>query len=277
MRLRKLRDERAAWQSEFFERSRLFDAFSPLAQRLASRKDWPTPDELTTLVGDEAKRRGVWAPTFVSQPPKKRGARDRASLYDVRIVEHGEVPTRERHWHDVMNALAWLAFPQCKRALHQRQYEIIAASVGESFDALPGARSKEHDAIAMLDEGGALVLCTDAARDDIEHSLKVSDRSRLEAHLRARDAYLFVLGHGILESVVLANELTPVHAFVEVFSSQNVPHDVASARALVDALAADAVAARRVPTLRSKHADERPPRGLLLDEDLFVCMPAKSP
>lgn len=254
----------------------MFAAYAPLAEALSRRDDWPTVEALSQLAADEATRRGVWAPRFVSQPPKKRGVRDRGSLYDVRIVEHGEVPTRDRHWHDVMNALAWMAFPRCKRALHERQHALVCAGVGASFEALPGARSKEHDAIAMLDEGGVLILCAESARDDIDDALKVSDRSRLEAHMRAGRAWLFVLGHGILESSVLAGALAPVHAFAEVFSTPNAPRELASARELVDELAADALAQRRVPKLREKSATDPPPRGLLLDEELFVCLPAKS-
>jgi hypothetical protein len=170
-----------------------------------------------------------------------------------------------------------MAFPRCKRALHERQHALVCAGVGESFEALPGARSKEHDAIAMLDEGGVLILCAEGAREDIDDSLKVSDRSRLEAHLRAGRAWLFVLGHGILESSVLAGSLAPVHAFAEVFSTPNVPRELGAAREMVDERAAEALAARRVPKLREKNAAEPPPRGLLLDEELFVCLPAKSP
>ncbi len=260
----------------------MFDALSPLGEAVASAADWPTAEELTQLAAKESARRGVWMPTFVEQlsqrqlRAKERGPRQRSSLYDARIIEAGEVPTRPRHWHDVMNALAWMAFPLTKRAIHRRQYELLCAAVGPSFEALPSARTKEHDAVAMLDEGGALVLCPDESRASVELSVRTTDRSTLENHCREGRALLFVLGHGILESVVLAGAFPPVHALTVVISSPSLPRSLAASRAVLDESLAEALDSRALPASHFERPNEPPPRGLLLDEALFACVQAKA-
>jgi hypothetical protein len=70
--------------------------------------------------------------------------------YDTRIVLDGVVPTRAGSWHDLLNACVWATFPKTKLAIHRRQHALV----------VPGAprRTPEQDAIAMVDEGGILLL-----------------------------------------------------------------------------------------------------------------------
>lgn len=96
---------------------------------------------------------------FVVQAPRPRRAkRDRvvlSDMYDARIVA-GEVPTRARSWHDWTNALVWGAFPRAKAALHARQHAVVSAWAPPGAARLPNARTREHDALALIDEGGVL-------------------------------------------------------------------------------------------------------------------------
>jgi hypothetical protein len=74
------------------------------------------------------------------------------------------VPTRPRSWHDFLNALVWGRFPRAKRALHERQHGELVSSVPAGAKHLPGARSREHDALALLDEGGVVLLAAHGSR-----------------------------------------------------------------------------------------------------------------
>ncbi|MEO7073639.1 MAG: DUF3025 domain-containing protein [Rhodanobacter sp.] len=76
--------------------------------------------------------------------------------YEQRIAEHGQIPTREGNWHDLLNALVWLRHPALKQALNQRQIAEIAR-VG------PKQRSRAQYALTHFDEGGVIVLLRDAA------------------------------------------------------------------------------------------------------------------
>jgi Protein of unknown function (DUF3025) len=120
--------------------------------------DWPAV-ESWTAVFDAA----VAAPVgFTVASPRPRGGRrrrfDHGRLYDASIVERGVVPSRERHWHDFLNALVWGTFPRAKAALHRRQRAMLAARIDQRAPRLPAHRTREQDGLAMIDEGGVIAL-----------------------------------------------------------------------------------------------------------------------
>jgi Protein of unknown function (DUF3025) len=61
-------------------------------------------------------------------------------------------------WHDYLNALVWATFPRSKLALHTRQHRAIERWIPEGATQLPNARTRELDALALVDEGGVIVL-----------------------------------------------------------------------------------------------------------------------
>jgi hypothetical protein len=144
--------EGVRWDPSFFRRNHLFWPIAPAATALERFSVWPAPEELDVLFrGDPPVR-------FERAPPRpRRGNRMESAGYDARIALEGVVPTRAESWHDLLNAVVWASFPRAKRALHARQHRMIAARLGEDA-RLPGARTKEQDAVAMLDEGGVVVL-----------------------------------------------------------------------------------------------------------------------
>ena len=94
-------------------------------------------------------------------PPRGRrraGPVDTRRLYDARITRDRTVPTRARSWHDFLNALVWATFPRSKLALHERQHRALVERIPEGAATLPGTRSREHDTLALLDEGGVVLL-----------------------------------------------------------------------------------------------------------------------
>jgi hypothetical protein len=141
----------------------------------------------------------------VLQAPRPRGRRRQAlrtadELYDGRIAQ-GAVPTRARSWHDLLNALVWATFPRSKRALHGRQHALLAARTAGPFARLPGARTREQDCLALVDEGGVLLLAAGAAQE-LGEPLAAGHTQRL-AELIATGAVVPVLfGHALYESLV---------------------------------------------------------------------------
>jgi len=121
------------------------------------------------------------------------------------------VPTRPGSWHDLMNALVWATFPRAKRALHERQHRLVVpAAPAES-----ARRPRELDALALLDEGGVVVLASAGAldegderrgeREEREERGERGERGEraLEEAIAAGDATAFVFGHAIYEGLVL--------------------------------------------------------------------------
>lgn len=155
------------WRARFFEESPLFAPIREPAELFADLAAFPSPEAIDARL---AARAGV---RFV-----RKHQRDKA-LYDARIVNDRVVPTRAGSWHDLLNALVWSSFPRAKAALHARQHELV----------VPGAprRTREGDALAMLDEGGALRLPGGAT---------------------------VVFGHAIFEGLVLGRP-TPIAAGLE--------------------------------------------------------------
>ena len=146
---------------------------------------WPSLDELNALAAETGLTTLSGLPLrFV--PP---GSAD--PYYEVHVNETGRVHTRAQNWHDLLNALAWLAFPRTKariNAMHAAQIPLEG-----------GRRSRLRDMLTLFDEGGAIVCCADPALEQMIRAHEWKDvfwthRTRAQAALRVH-----VLGHAILE------------------------------------------------------------------------------
>lgn len=151
-RIRKVRWERPAFDGCFFTRHPDFWPIAEAAKRFSEHADWPAVEEYNA---PGVPVRFEEAPLKRKRPP---GEIVRAELYDARIVNDRVVPTRPRMWHDFLNALVWLTFPKAKLALHRRQHAAIERWIPPGATQLPNARTREQDALALVDEGGVLLV-----------------------------------------------------------------------------------------------------------------------
>jgi hypothetical protein len=141
-----------------------FAGIADLVGRIAAETDWPTIARLDACLRGELASVGM----RLVEAPKTRAARredgtiDPATLYEVRIVDHGEIPTRPRNAHDLLNALIWAAFPRAKLAL-SRSLATIQRERARGRAALPPTRTRAHDRLALVDEG-AMLCVTGATR-----------------------------------------------------------------------------------------------------------------
>jgi hypothetical protein len=119
--------------------------------------DWPKVSAWAAVF-DPAIAPPVRFTVAAPRPRRRRAPIDPAALYDASIVERGVVPSRERSWHDFLNALVWGTFPRGKAALHRRQGALVAARIDPGRKRLPAHRTREQDGLAMIDEGGVLAL-----------------------------------------------------------------------------------------------------------------------
>ncbi len=191
----------------FIDRDVLFRPIASAYRRLGPHADFPPVAALARVFT------GVGPVRFVSaEPRRRRGACvEVESLYDARIALERSVPTRPRCWHDLMNALVWGTFPDAKRALHARQHRAIAARVTPGARALP-PRTRELDALALVDEGGVLVLAAEPERTI--RALAARTPGVLPSLLRSAEALLVVFGHAVYESLALGARPAVVAAFV---------------------------------------------------------------
>jgi len=144
------------WSPERLQHTR-FHRVADLVARITHERDWPSVAALDDYFANELRSIGV---RLVEAPKSKfalgaDGTIDVSSLYEVRIVETGEIPTRPRNAHDLLNALIWAAFPESKLAL-TRALAVIQRERATGQVKLPNARTPEHNRLAMIDEGALL-------------------------------------------------------------------------------------------------------------------------
>jgi len=169
----------------------IFTALMPLLGRLPPER-LPRHDELNALVSGGVS--GGGAPIrFV---PPAAPSREFSAQYEVRIFETGEVQTRPDNWHDLFNALVWLAFPRTKAVLNRYHCEEIRARRGERL------RGTARDVLTLFDEGGIVVASADAElpvllRDFRWKELFWSRRTDVLRSMR-----FFVFGHAIYEKAL---------------------------------------------------------------------------
>ena len=130
-----------------------------LVARFAGERDWPSIATLNERFAGELGRAGVTLVEAAKTKPvlAADGTIDPASLYEVRIVERGEIPTRPRNAHDLLNALIWAAFPASKLAL-TRALATLQRARAQGRATLPPTRTREHDRLALVDEGALLCV-----------------------------------------------------------------------------------------------------------------------
>lgn len=113
-------------------------------------------------------------------------------------VSCGRIPTRVGSWHDVFNVLAFVLYPNSKTALHARCHALAQARGRK----LP--RTREEDALALLDEVSLLVAGGGEAIAAFERARVGKVVEQLDAVVREHGLFVDVLGHGLLEHLMLA-------------------------------------------------------------------------
>jgi len=164
----------------------VFDPLRPSLERLAGEDwpDWARLDRLAAELGVAPCTASGHAVRFV--PPGAESA-----SYELRVFRTGTVHTRPCNWHDLFNALAWIAYPHAKAAINA----LHAARI-----PLEGKqRSPLRDMLTLIDEGGVIVACDDAALVELARGfcwreLFWERRARVVAGMR-----FLVIGHAVME------------------------------------------------------------------------------
>ena len=171
----------------------IFDPLRPSIEALPEDR-WPTHEELSALARGVTTSRGKPV-RFV--PPRPHTDRER-SYYERHIADTGEVETRAENWHDLFNALAWIAYPRAKAAINAQH----AAMLEEGGEAEARRRSPQRDALTLFDEGGVVVASSspELLRRIVDFEWKElfwTRRAELERHVR-----FLAFGHALLEKAL---------------------------------------------------------------------------
>jgi DUF3025 family protein len=172
----------------------IFDTIRPFLEKLPAER-WPTLAELTALA--EGVTTSAGKPVkFV--PPGTDPVPGVKPQYELRIAETGEVETRTENWHDLFNALAWIAFPQAKARINAQH----AAILEEGGEAEARQRGPERDALTLFDEAGVIVASRSPELLRLIAAFEWKElfwhrRTQLEAHVR-----FIPFGHGLFEQAL---------------------------------------------------------------------------
>ena len=105
---------------------------------------WPDLDDLNALADGIVTSRGRRLRFVRARGPGDREAR---KYYELHIAETGEVETRPESWHDLFNALAWIAYPRTKSRINAQHVAIFE----ERGEAEARQRSPARDALTLFD------------------------------------------------------------------------------------------------------------------------------
>jgi len=165
---------------------------------LLSLSDFPDDVMLNTLI---KRHYHSWsAPTFKGQ---SKFGEDELRYYEAIISQDATVPTRERSWHDLFNALVWLQFPNTKTLLNTLHMLDIA-----EYGVHP--RTSRRNRITHFDECG-VVLAMEAGTDLADngnsflHSLASHEWREVfinRKHYWGRHVHPFIFGHANLEMML---------------------------------------------------------------------------
>jgi len=223
------------WDRDALARSPWFASVRNLLERLPAGR-FPDLDDLNTLARERHVLSGGGAPLAFVAPAA--GPSTAARHYEERIFRTGEVATRPGSWHDLFNALAWLAFPRAKAVLNRLHHDELARR-GDG-----PARGTARDVATLFDEGGIVVAC---AAPELAQLLAGFEWQRLFWERRAdvaRSMRFLVFGHAILERALAPFKGVTAKALVI-----DVAGDRLDDAALVDRL--DAAAAEHFARPRS--------------------------
>ena len=165
----------------------IFAALAPLLRRLPPDR-FPRHDELNALATPSVAS-GGGAPIRFVLPAA-------SAQYETHVFETGEVQTRPDNWHDLFNALVWLAFPRTKAVLNRHHCEEIRARRGER------SRGTARVVLTLFDEGGIVVAAADGELPALLRDFRWKElfwRRRAEV-LRSMRFYVF--GHAIYEKAL---------------------------------------------------------------------------
>ena len=212
--------------------------------------DWPTLEAYTELAERErqARAEGLASVRFAPPEPRPRRARarpplDPRQLYDGRIALEREVPCLRSSYHDLLNVLAWAAFPRAKRALHARQFRALSAWLPASSAQLPNRRTREQDALALFDEGGSVLVLS------AELGARLGGVQEGTLALSEIPARLVLFGHALMEHLCFERSRVRSAALL-----LQLPHPLPQGRLLLDQVD-EAIALRLADGRELTHPD----------------------
>ena len=112
------------WNKPVLLHSLAFAPLHPVVSGLAA-DHFPLLNDCNTLLAAHQPAITVHSGQPLHFVPQEYGKLPFEAQYEPRCYLKGEVPTRANNWHDLLNALVWLTFPQAKAAINARHFQSL--------------------------------------------------------------------------------------------------------------------------------------------------------
>lgn len=186
-----------AWDPGFLERSPMFEPLR-LYGRTVLETRWPSLDDLQRLLAAREPPITTRSGVRLGFVPQGRKADAFKEKYEPRIYLKGEVQVRRDNWHDLLNALVWLTFPQSKAALNERHYHALL----EQQAAGSQNRGPVQDAMTLFDEGGVMVAARDPELLGLIEDFAWKDLFWTRRTRATMDMRFYLFGHALYEKAL---------------------------------------------------------------------------
>jgi hypothetical protein len=206
--------------------------FAPLRALLGGlpQDRFPRLEELNALASPAVVSGGGAPIRFVTPAAPSR---EFSAQYEVRIFETGAVQTRPDNWHDLFNALVWLAFSKTKAVLNGHHCEQIKLRRGESL------RGTARDVLTLFDEGGIVVASADAGLSDLLRDFRWKELFWGRRAAVRRSMRFYVFGHALYEKALLPYQGVTAKALIVPVEPDRLVAPVADQIVELDARAAE--------------------------------------
>jgi hypothetical protein len=178
------------WRTDLTHLPAFAPAFAPLSSWLKAIQgsNWPTLSQLNALAEHQNLRNAHGLPIRFTVQSTRCSQHD----YEMSIYTTGKVPSRKNNWHDLFNALTWLAFPETKAALNNVHHAALPRGSN---------RSPASDAATLFDESGLVLVGED---DSIAHLLAARRWQEAWVQQRSQWQHLkgYIVGHAVLEKLL---------------------------------------------------------------------------
>ena len=222
------------WDPQFARRSPLFESVSAHASDLHRYSEWPRREALQALIDARDWSTAGGAPLRLVAPAA------RTQPYEARVYLEGALEVREGEWHDLINVLAWLAYPQTKSALNRAHYFAWREERARAHAsaAQPSRRGPVRDALTLFDESGVIVASSEPRLlDDIRafrwKQLFWEKRGQVRRSMR-----FHAVGHALLEKALAPYVGMTAHALLVPVGAEVIAASMAEQTAALDACAA---------------------------------------
>lgn len=185
------------WNLAAMLQSPYFEPLFPWLARLPAER-FPGLDDCTVLLAECRPPIAVTSGLPLRFVEQAYGKLPFEAQYEPRCYLRGEVQTRADNWHDLFNALVWLAFPHSKAAINARHYRSLTAA----REAGSSQRGKGRDMLTLLDESGVVVPCADPELAQLLRDFQWKDLFWRQRARLMEGMGFYIYGHGLYEKAL---------------------------------------------------------------------------